>query len=118
MFNFSNMELLAGSSGWDVRTFLENAFGTVGDWLALGLMILGVAAIGLAIWQITTGLMSQGQKQTKWGLSITLLLLGGVLAMPTGFSFIQGIAKGGRQTIEDLGGQTIVLFQFAKTFLP
>ncbi|WP_078598693.1 hypothetical protein [Evansella clarkii] len=118
MFSFSTIEPLAGSGGWDLRNFLENSFSTLGEWISLAVMILGIVAVGYAIWQITSGLMSQGKKQTNWAVAIILLLVGGTLSMTTGFQFVQDIAGGGRRTIEDLGGQTITLFHFAKTFLP
>ncbi|PAE87726.1 hypothetical protein [Shouchella clausii] len=118
MFGVSTVELLAGSGGWDLRNFLKNSFSTLGDWISLAVMILGIIAVGYAVWQIVSGLMSQGKKQTNWAVAITLLLVGGVLSMTTGFQFVQDIARGGRKTIEDLGGQTITLFYFAKTFLP
>jgi len=118
MFDFSSIELLAGSSGWDLRSFLTNMFNTLGDWISLAVMILGIVAVGYAIWQIVSGLMSQGKKQTNWAVAIMLLLVGGALSMTTGFEFVQSIASGGRKTIEDLGGQTITIFSFTKSFLP
>lgn len=118
MFDFSSIELLAGSGGWDLRSFLTNMFNTLGDWISLAVMILGIVAVGYAIWQIVSGLMSQGKKQTNWAVAIMLLLVGGALSMTTGFEFVQSIASGGRKTIEDLGGQTITIFSFTKSFLP
>ena len=99
-----------GGSGWDLRTFLENSFDTLGEWFSLAVMILGIVAVAYAIWQIVSGLMSHGKKQVNWAVAIILLLVGGALSMSTGFEFVRGIAEGGQQTIEDLGGQTIVLF--------
>lgn len=118
MFGIENVELLAGSGGWDLRTFLTNSFDTLGDWFSLAVMILGICAVAYAIWQIVTGLISQGKKQTNWAVAIILLLVGGALSMSTGFDFVRGIAEGGKTTIEDLGGQTITLLQVGKTFLP
>lgn len=118
MFDISSIELLAGaSSGWDLRNFLNNSFSTLGEWFSLAIMILGIVAVAYAVWQIVSGLMSHGKKQTNWAVSITLLLVGGALSMTTGFDFVQSIASGGRKTIEDLGGQTITMFSFAKAFL-
>lgn len=116
MFGAGNIELLTGS--WDLRNFLNNSFSTLGEWFSLAVMILGICAVAYAIWQIVSGLMSQGKKQTNWAIAIILLLVGGALSMTTGFQFVQNIASGGRKTIEDLGGQTIIMFQYAKMFLP
>ncbi|MGX1266751.1 hypothetical protein RKD55_004695 [Rossellomorea marisflavi] len=109
MFEVSSIELLAGSSGWDLRSFLTNSFSTAGEWISLAIMILGLVAVAISVWQIVTGLISQGKKQTNWAVSIMLLLVGGALSMTTGFQFVQSIASGGRKTIEDLGGQTITM---------
>jgi uncharacterized membrane protein len=118
MFNVRSIELLAGASDWDLRNFLNNSFSTLGEWFSLAVMILGIVAVAYAIWQIVSGLMSHGKKQTNWAVSIMLLLVGGALSMTTGFEFVQNIASGGKTTIEDLGGQTITIFSFAKVFLP
>lgn len=119
MLDFGRIELVAGaSSGWDLRNFLNNSFDTLGEWLGLIVMIIGLVAVFYAIWQIVTGLMSQGKKQTNWGVAIILLIVGGALSATTGFQFVQDIAGGGRSTIEDLGGQTITMFHVMNTFLP
>lgn len=116
MFDLGSVELVTGA--WDLRTFLENSFDTLGEWFSLAVMILGICAVAWSIWMITSGLMSQGKKQTNWAVAIILLLVGGALSMTTGFQFVQDIASGGKETIEDLGGQTIIMFQTAKSFLP
>lgn len=116
MLGFHSVQLLAGAGEWDLRTFLTNSFATLGDWFGLAVMILGIVAVAYAIWQIVSGLMSHGKKQTNWALAIILLLVGGALSMSTGFSFVQGIAEGGKTTIEDLGGQTIMMFEAGKMF--
>lgn len=112
------VDILTGAGEWDLRTFLTNSFETLGDWISLAVMILGIVAVAYSVWQIVSGLMSQGKKQTNWAVAIILLLVGGALSMTTGFEFVQGIAGGGKKTIEDLGGQTIMIFQNVKTFLP
>lgn len=114
---FETVELLVGA--WDLRTFLDSSFSTLKDWFSLAIMILGLVAVAFAIWQIVSGLMSQGKKPVNWGLAIVLLLLGGALSMTTGFDFIRGIAEGGQATINDLGGNgTIAIFTHAKSFFP
>lgn len=108
--------VLGASTSWDLRTFLENSFSTLNDWFRLAVMILGLVAIGVAVWMITTGLMSNGKKQTNWGIAVVLLLVGGTLSMTTGFEFVREIASGGRKTIEDLGTGVIHLLPYLKSF--
>lgn len=109
---------VAGAKGFDVGTFLSNSGTTLGTWFSLASIIIGLVAIIYAIWQIASGLMSHGKKQVNWFITIILLFFGGVLTLGTGggFDYIKGIAGGGKQTIEDLGGGMIVLQ--IKMFLP
>lgn len=111
-----SVELVAGS--WDLRTFLQNSFRTLDQWFSLAAMVVGLVAIAWATWQIVSSLMSQGKKQINWAVAIILLLVGGALSMSNGFQFVRGIANSGQKTINDLGGQTIVMFQYIKSFLP
>lgn len=112
------VEFVAGAAGsWDVGSFLTNSSSTLTTWFNAGLLVLGLIAVAWATWQIVSGLMSHGKKQVNWGVSIILLLVGGVLASATGFDFMQGIASGGKKTIEDLGtGGTIFMLDFGKSF--
>lgn len=117
-----SIQLLVGTtateSEWDLAEFLKNVETTLGEWFGLAVAVVGLVAIAYAIWQIVSGLMSQGKKQTNWAVAIILLLVGGTLTATGGFDFVQGIAQGGQETIEDLGtGGTIALY--TKTmFLP
>lgn len=117
---FENMMVFGAKGAWDIGSFLTNSSTTLQTWFNAALIIVGLVAIFWAAWQITTGLMSHGKKQTNWAVSIILLIVGGVLAgSGGGFKFIQGIAGGGKKTIEDLGGGTIsTLFDFGTMFLP
>lgn len=115
---FPSIDVLTGTS-WDLGTFLKNSTTTVSGWFSLGITLLGIVAVAYAAYQIVTGLMSHGKKQTNWAIAIILLLVGGAISASSGFAFIQGIAGGGKKTIEDLGnGGTILIFQSVKAFLP
>lgn len=101
---FNQLLVLGAARGnFDIGSFLQNSITTVEFWISLAVMLLGIVAIGVSIWMIVTGLMSQGKKQTNWFIAIALLLVGGAIATRTGFDFVQGIAEGGKTTIEDLG---------------
>lgn len=115
-------QVLVAGTAWDLTSFLKGSFKTIGTWVQLALMIVGIVAIGYAIWQITTGLMSHGKKQVNWAVTIILLLVGGVISTSSGFGFFQGIAEGGKKTIDDLGkgsatpAQTIVIPNYFDQF--
>lgn len=114
MANVFKVDILTGA--WDLGSFLENSFDTLGKWASSFVMIIGLICLTYAVWQIATGLWSQGKKQTNWFTSILLLLVGGVLSAATGFEFVKTIASGGQKTIEDLGGGAISLFEYSKFY--
>lgn len=114
--------LVLGAAKWDLGSFLKNSQTTLTNWIGLAVTIVGIVAVAYAIWQIVSGLMSQGKKQTNWAVAIILLLVGGALSASGGFKFVQDIAAGGQKTITDLGSgkatQTItLLLQQVKFFL-
>lgn len=103
----SNVDfLVAASGGWDIENFLKNSTSTITTWFGLAVVLIGIVMIAFSIWQIASGLMSGGKKQTSWGIAIVTLILGGALSVG-GFVFVQNIAKGGKKTIEQLGGGTV-----------
>lgn len=110
-----HVNMVAGA--WDLESFLKKSTTTLTKWFGLGVTLLGLIAVALAIWQITSGLMSHGKKQVNWGVTLILLLVGGALTATGGYDFVKGIAQGGKKTIQDLGGQTIVTFEYLKLFI-
>ena len=109
MFNFLNEALIAGAvnRNWALGRFLGNATSTVETWISLAITLVGIVAVGWSIWLITSGLMSQGKKQTNWALAIVLLIVGGALSATGGFDFVQKIARSGQATINELGSGAI-----------
>ncbi|MEW4426016.1 hypothetical protein AB1I68_00815 [Paenibacillus pabuli] len=116
MMLLNEVVFLAGD--WDLGSFLGNSKTTLTKWAGLAVALIGVICVFIAIWQIASGLMSHGKKQTNWAISIILLIVGGVLSGTEGFKFVQGIAGGGQKTISDLGvpGGAIMLFEYSKFY--
>lgn len=98
--------LLVGGGTWDLTNFLTNTTGALKNWFGLATTLLGTVMIAVALWQIGSGLMSHGKKQTNWALSIILLIAGGAMAGTAGFKFFSDIAMGGQVTIDTLGKPT------------
>ncbi|WP_156395404.1 hypothetical protein [Paenibacillus sp. Root52] len=109
-----NFDLLTGA--WDIGSFLENVTAKLGDWSKLFLMLIGLIAVVVAVFQVVTALWSGGKKQVNWFVYGALFILGGALSSTTGYDLIKNIAGGGRQTIEDLGGGVSLWFEYSKFY--
>lgn len=95
---------------WDLGTFLQNSSTTLQTWGGYFFALVGVIMIIVGIYQIAKGFISHGKTQTNWFIAIALLVIGGALLVG-GWSWVAGIAKGGKKTIDDLGngtGDTII----------
>ena len=99
------------TAAWDLTSFLENAKVQIQLWGGLLLMLLG--AVGL-IWgavllikKLMANPQSAGQQQ-GWGSIALLILIGGAVSTG-GWSLVSTVGSGGQQTIEDLGGGTVIL---------
>lgn len=104
---------------WDITSFLTNSATQLRTWGGLIMILIGVIMIIVAVYQIATGLMSHGKKQTNWVVAILLLLIGGALASFAGandaWNWVGNIAEGGKTTIDDLGS-TILMLQSMRPF--
>lgn len=93
---------------FDVTQFLTNATAKLKEWGGALLILIGVVMMIVAIWKIASGLISHGKKQVSWAVCIIMLILGGALASfgagASAWDWIQKIAEGGKNTIDDLGG--------------
>ena len=90
------------SSNWELGTFLQNATSTLQKWGGYFIILVGVVMILFAVYQIASGFISHGKKQTNWFIAVALLLVGGAFSVG-GYSFVANIAAGGKETIENLG---------------
>lgn len=102
---------------WDLGSFLQNATNTIKTWGGYLIALIGVIMIIVAVYQIAKGLISHGKQgqPTNWFVVIGLLIVGGALSI-SGFTWISGIAQGGKKTIEDLGKESTVLFNTLSLF--
>lgn len=107
-----NSMLLSASLGlpatFDVEAFLTNSITKLKAWGGLLIILIGVVMMVVAIWKIGSGLISHGKKQVSWAVCIIMLILGGALASfglsgTNAWAWVQGIAEGGKNTIDDLG---------------
>ena len=100
-------KFLATTAAWDLGTFLQNAKSTIETWGGYLIMLIGVVMVIVAVYQGAKGLISPQKSQTNWGMVAALLIVGGAFSIG-GYSWVSNIAEGGKKTIDDLGGGTIV----------
>jgi uncharacterized membrane protein len=98
------------TAAWDLESFLNNARTYTENIGGLILMLLGAVAL---IWggvQLVKKLMGNPQtsQQINWGTVALLIIVGGAL-FTGGFSLMKTVGSGGEETINDLGGGTVVL---------
>lgn len=96
------------NAAWDLGTFLQNAKTTIEKWGGYFIMLLGVIMVVVAVYQAAKGLINPQKAQTNWLIVASLLILGGALTVG-GYTWVSGIASGGKTTIDDLGGGGVIL---------
>lgn len=96
------------TADWDLASALTNATSYAklvgGGFLTL----MGVVGIIYGGFLLIKKLMAGQQNQDSWVKIVLLIIVGGALSV-SGFSLIADIAAGGKTTIEDLGGSTIIV---------
>ena len=98
---------------WDLKSFLVNATTYIKFIGGLVIVLLGTAAVVWGAYKFFSKLFGgQSAAQTSW-VTVALLIIIGGAAMAGGGSLVFGIAEGGKTTIEDLGGGTILPYLLA-----
>lgn len=96
------------TAAWDLVSALENAGEYVKNGGGALLVMMGLAALVWGGVLLLKKLMSGQQNQDSWVKIIMLMIIGGAIAVG-GFTLIFEIGSGGKDTIEDLGGGTLML---------
>lgn len=106
--------MLMATSEPSLGTFLGSFQATLAHYGSIAASIIGVAMVVVAIYQIAKGLMSGGKGQTNWVMTIALLLIGGMLALASGWETIGTFVNTGNTTLEgmakgsaDVGGNVM-----------
>lgn len=109
LFNALPLNVLALT--FDITKFGANLYKMLREWGNTLIVIIGVVMMIVAVWQIAKGLIQHGKSNTNWAVAIALLIIGGALASfgATGtgaWEWLERIAAGGKNTINELGGVT------------
>lgn len=98
---------LPAAAGWDLVSFLKNA----ADYAKIAggalVTLIGVVAVVWGAVLLVKKFMSE-QSRDSWLKIIALMLIGGAI-VASGAAIIWTVTSGGQQTIEDLGGGSILL---------
>lgn len=98
---------------FNIEQFLTNATTKAKDWGGLFIILVGAIMMIVAIYKMAKGFILHGKTQTSWGICIAMLLIGGALVSfavgKDAWAWVQGIAEGGKQTIEDLGTNPTII---------
>ena len=106
------LSLFANPMTFDITTFGQNLYKMLREWGNILIIIIGVVMMIVAIWQIAKGLIQHGKAQVSWAVAIALLIIGGALASfgaggaiegTAAWDWVEGIAEGGKNTIDALG---------------
>lgn len=103
--------------GWDITTFMTNLAKTLQTWGGLFFVVIGVVMIIWSIYKVAHGLMSQRGGDINWFKILIAFLVGGALVAAGGkgaWTFVEGIAKGGKTTLDELGGGATILFSWLR----
>lgn len=97
-------------AAWDLLSFLGNAKTWVQTAGGALLALLGAVALVWGGVLLVKKLMANPQtsQQTSWVTIGLLIIVGGAL-LTGGWTLIATVGSGGQQTIEDLGGGTVVV---------
>lgn len=97
-------------AAWDLLSAIKNATNYLQG--IFGLVIVAMGVIGLGVGAVLASLKIWGSQQMRqklsWGNIGAAIIVGGAM-MIGGWPLIASVGSGGQQTIEELGGGTVLL---------
>ena len=94
------------SANWTISGFLSALQASAANYVKIIILIIGLVMVGVGIYQVAKNLISHGKGQTNWVVTALLIIVGGTLMLNSGWTVIGNIAKGGSQTLNDMGKGT------------
>lgn len=95
---------------WDIDSFLDKLKTKITDWGTLLVVVVGLVMVIVGVVQVAKGLISHGKTQTNWVVAVLLIVVGGALAFGSGWGFVQNVAGGTGNSLEELGGVILPMF--------
>lgn len=87
---------------WSVDDFLENGKNKFQQWVSVAILFIGIAMMFFGVFQLFKAVTAQQGSGGHWVKAIIGIFLGGAITFG-GWALIEKIAKGGQETINDLG---------------
>lgn len=84
-----------------IGKFIQSMGTNIGSWVKMIVMIIGVIMVGAGIYQVAKNLISHGKGQTNWIVTFALIIIGAILMLSGGWSFIRAFSKAGETTLKD-----------------
>lgn len=94
------------SANWSFGKMLGAFQQTALNYVKIIAMIVGIVMVGVGIYQIAKNLISHGKGQTNWVITFLLILVGGTLALSTGWDVVGNLVNGGKETLDSMGQGT------------
>lgn len=91
------------ASSWTISGFLGALQRSALNYVKIIAMLVGIVMVGVGIYQIAKNLISHGKGQTNWVITFLLIVIGGTLALTSGWSVIGNAVKGGSNTLDNMG---------------
>lgn len=88
---------------WSISKMLAATQKTAMNYVKIITMIVGIVMVGVGIYQIAKNLISHGKGQTNWVITFALLIVGGTLAMISGWDTVKNAVTGGKNTLDNMG---------------
>lgn len=96
----TSVALYATSGG--LGQFLEALTKSVGTYVRIIIMLIGIVMVGFGVYQIAKNLISHGKAQTNWFITFALIVIGGILMLSGGFSTLKTFTNSTTATFNNL----------------
>lgn len=92
-----------GTTDWTISKFLDALQQSIGNYVKIIIMIIGLVMVGFGIYQIAKNLISGGKGQTNWVTTFLLIIVGGTLMLSGGWEVIRHFSGGSKTTLDNMG---------------
>lgn len=93
----------AESGSWSISGLLKAGRNSIAGYVQVIIVIVGVVMVGVGVYQVAKNLISHGKGQTNWVVTFALIMVGGMLMLSGGWTVLENIGTGSKETLDDLG---------------